>query len=166
MGAGVRRKRQKRGGRRERQRRGAREWDAYFTVEAVLIFPLALYICIFILYSGFYIYDRCVAEQDAYRAALRGSSLYREDMQAVYNAAEDTLREHMEGKYAVADYDFSVRAQGGVSIVMEGDVNMPFQGLRLLPETGAWHIRVEAESRCINPVFLIRMYRQLKQEKE
>ncbi len=141
-------------------------WDAYFTVETVLVFPFALYVCIFILYSGFYLYDRCVAQQDAYRAALRGSSLYREDMQEVYNAAEDAMLEHMQNKYIASDCVFSIRAHQGIKVVIEGDTEMPFRGLELFAGTGEWHIKAQAESKCINPVFVIRTCRQLMKAKE
>lgn len=142
------------------------KWEAYLTVEAVLVFPMALYICIFIIYSGFYIYDRCVIGQDAYRAALRGSSLYRQDNQEVYNAAEDTLRKFMTDKYITAECTFLIKVQQDVSITMEGRAIMPFKGLALLTGTEDWYIKEEAKSRCINPVFFIRMCRQLENAKE
>lgn len=135
-------------------------------MEAVLVFPFVLYISIFIIYSGFYQYDRCIAQQDAYRAALRGSSLYREDMQTVYNAAEDAMREHIQNKYTASDCTFSVRAQQGIKVVIEGNTQMPFRSLELFGGTGEWHIRAEAESKCINPVFVIRTCRQLIKTKE
>ncbi|MCH5275606.1 MAG: pilus assembly protein [Lachnospiraceae bacterium] len=137
-------------------------WEAYLTVEAVLVFPTVLYVCIFIIYSGFYAYDRCVMGQDAYRAALRGSSLYRQDKQEVYNASEDTLRELMTDKYIAAECTFKIVVQQEVKVTIEGDTNMPFRGLELLAGTAEWSINEEAKSKCINPVFFIRMCRQLE----
>lgn len=137
-------------------------WGAYFTVEAVLVFPMVLYVCIFIIYSGFYIYDRCVMVQDAYRAALRGSSLYRQDKQEVYNAAEDTLRALMTDKYIAAEYSFDIVVEQEVKVTVEGNTNMPFRGLELLTGTEEWNMKEEAKSKCINPVFFIRMCRQIE----
>lgn len=143
-----------------------RGWEAYFTVEAVLVFPMALYICVFIIYSGFYTYDRCVIEQDAYRAALQGSSIYRQDNREVYNAAEDTLRTLMTDKYIAADCTFMIRVQQDVSITIEGSTIMPFHGLALLTGQEDWYIKETAKSKCMNPVFFIRMCRQLENAKE
>lgn len=143
-----------------------RGWEAYFTVEAVLIFPMALYICIFIIYSGFYIYDRCVISQDAYRAALRGSSLYKQDNNEVYDAAEGTLKTLMTDKYIAAECTFMIKVKQEVNITVEGSTVMPFRGLSLLTGREDWHIKEEAKSKCINPVFFIRMCRQLENTKK
>lgn len=141
-------------------------WPAYFTVEAVLVFPMVLYVCVFIIYSGFYIYDRCVMRQDAYRAALRGSSLYRQDKQEVYNAAEDTLRMLMQEKYIAVECNFTVKVQQEVSITVAGSTAMPFHGLKLLTGTEDWYMEETAQSKCINPVFFIRMCRQIENAME
>ncbi|MCH5270578.1 MAG: pilus assembly protein [Lachnospiraceae bacterium] len=141
-------------------------WPAYFTVEAVLIFPMVLYVCVFIIYSGFYIYDRCVTGQDAYRAALRASSLYRQDNQEVYNAAEDTLRMLMKDKYIAAECNFTIKVQQEVSITVAGSTAMPFQGLKLLTGTEDWYIEETAKSKCINAVVFIRMCRQIENAKK
>lgn len=135
---------------------------AYFTVEAVLIFPMVLYVCVFVIYSGFYIYDRCVIGQDAYRAALRASSLYRQDNQEVYNAAEDTLQMLIKDKYIAAECNFTIKVQQEVSITVAGGTVMPFQGLKLLTGTEDWHMEETAKSKCINPVIFIRMCRQIE----
>lgn len=141
-------------------------WPAYFTVEAVLVFPMVLYVCVFIIYSGFYIYDRCVMWQDAYRAALRGSSLYRQDKQEVYNAAEDTLQMLMQEKYIATECNFTVKVQQEVSITVAGSTAMPFRGLKLLTGTEDWYMEETAKSKCINPVFFIRMCRQIENAME
>lgn len=137
-------------------------WPAYFTVEAVLVFPMVLYVCVFIIYSGFYIYDRCVMWQDAYRAALRGSSLYRQDNQEVYNAAEDTLQILSKKKYIAAECNFTIKVQREVSIIVTGSTTMPFHGLMMLTGTEDWYMEETAQSKCITPVFFIRMCRQIE----
>lgn len=85
-----------------------RKTDGYFTVEATLIMPVVLYVCIFIIYMGFYLYDKCVMKQDAYRAALTGSSIYRDDNQKVYNAASDRVVKLAADKYIATDYSYII----------------------------------------------------------
>ena len=45
----------------------------YFTVEAALVFPMALLFTAMMIFLAFYSYDRCILEQSAYEAALRGT---------------------------------------------------------------------------------------------
>ena len=46
----------------------------YFTVEAALLLPFVMMSIVFMIFLSFYCYDRCILEQCAYAAALRGSS--------------------------------------------------------------------------------------------
>lgn len=43
----------------------------YFTVEAVYLIPIILFLYGLIIVSGFYLYDRCVISQDCYLLAFR-----------------------------------------------------------------------------------------------
>lgn len=138
------------------------EASGYMTVEATLIMPLVLYICVFIIYAGFYQYDRCLMKQDAYRAALRGSSTYRNSNQEVYNAAFETLERIGKEKYAAASYTCDISVNRTVAVQMEGSVQMPFRAMSGLVGASRWEIKEKAESKCINPVFFIRTCRQLE----
>lgn len=46
----------------------------YLTVEASLVIPSAVFLIGFLFYMTFYLYDRCVAAQDTYLLAFRGSA--------------------------------------------------------------------------------------------
>lgn len=133
----------------------------YMTVEATLIMPIVLYVCIFIIYSGFFLYDRCVMKLDAYRAVLRASSIYRQDSQAVYNTAWDTLGNLTGEKYIAAEYQYEIAVQGKVQVRICGQVQMPFRGLIELTGVSAWNIEETVESKCLNPVLFIRTCRRL-----
>lgn len=142
---------------------GKNKWkEGYFTVEATLIMPLVLYVCFFIIYTGFYWYDRCLMQQNAYRAALAGSSIYRDDNQIVYNTAADTIAELSQGKYIAADYMSNVTVQSRVSVTIRGQVRIPFRGLAGLVGKENWEIAESVESQCINPVIFIRTCRMLE----
>ena len=99
------------------------------TLEASLIMPLVLYVCIFIIYAGFYQYDRCIMQQDIYRAALRGSSLYGADQSEKYRAAADMMADLTKDNYIAAEYRYEISVRKSVSIFMEGRIRMPFRGL-------------------------------------
>lgn len=101
--------------------------DGYFTVEAALIFPLALLFCVMMIFLAFYSYDRCVLEQSAYEAALRGTSNHiksaNEAYLEAYAAAGTLTREKL---FAMHDfsYDVSVSAEL-VTVNYRCEVNMP-----------------------------------------
>lgn len=136
--------------------------EGYFTVEATLIMPIVLYVCVFIIYTGFYWYDRCLMKQDAYRAALAGSSIYRDDNQKVYNTVADTIARLAEDKYIATDYTIVITVQSKVNVTISGQIAMPFRGLAKLLGKEKWEILENAESKCINPVVFIRMCRMLE----
>lgn len=138
--------------------------EGYFTVEATLIMPIVLYVCIFIIYTGFYLYDKCLMKQDAYRAALAGSSIYRDDNQKVYNATADAIVNFAEGKYVATDYTAVITVQSKVKVTVSGQITMPFYGLAKLAGKEQWEISESAESKCINPVIFIRMCRTLEED--
>jgi len=139
---------------------------AYMTLEATLIVPLVMYICVSVIYVGFYQYDRCLMRQDAYRAALLGSSIYRADNHEVYNAAYEKMATESERKYVGTDSEFSVIVQKDVVVTVKGEVSMPFYVLADLEEDSGWGIEEYGRSSCLNPVFFIRSCRQILQEKE
>lgn len=136
--------------------------EGYFTVEATLIMPIVLYVCFFIIYTGFYWYDRCLMRQDAYRAALAGSSIYRDDNQIVYNKAADTIARLTENKYIATDCTIVITVQSKVNVTISGRIAMPFRGLAGLLGKEEWEISENVESKCINPVIFIRMCRVLE----
>lgn len=136
--------------------------EGYFTVEATLIMPIVLYVCFFIIYTGFYWYDKCLMKQDAYRAALAGSSIYRDDNQKVYNTVADTIARLAEDKYIATDYTVAITVQSKVNVTISGQIAMPFHGLAKLLGKEKWEISEKVESKCINPVVFIRMCRMLE----
>lgn len=141
-----------------------RKAEGYFTVEATLIMPFVLYVCIFVVYTGFYLYDKCVMKQDAYRAALAGSSIYRDSNQKVYNAASDMVVRLASDKYIATDYSCTITVQRNVKVTLEGRLSQPFHGLASLIGKKKWVISESAESKCINPVVFVRMCHMLEEE--
>lgn len=105
----------------------ANNMTGYFTVEAALLFPMVLMIIVFMIFLSFYCYDRCVLEQCAYAAALRGSSNRFSNTQEAYEVAEDAAETLIEGRlFAVREVNATVRVSGlAVTVSYECEVNMP-----------------------------------------
>lgn len=103
----------------------------YFTVEAALILPFAMMTIVFMIFLSFYCYDRCILEQCAYAAALRGSSSRFADSNEAYEeaakAAESLVSEKL---FAVKELKATVRVSGiMVTVTYECKVNMPIGNL-------------------------------------
>ena len=73
-------------------------YDAYMTVEASFIVPLAVMIFLLLLYWGFFCYDKSVSVQCSYLAALRASNeweLTTSELKQMALEELDTLTEQM-----------------------------------------------------------------------
>lgn len=74
----------------------------YFSVEASLLFPCVLLIQIVFVYLAIFCYDRCVLEQCAYEAALRGSYNMIHDNESAFEITD------YSAKYLLSDRLFSI----------------------------------------------------------
>ena len=133
----------------------------YFTVEATLVMVLVLYVCISVIFLGFFQYDRCLMRQDAYRAALRGSSVYKGDKLKVYTTVSQMLQEFDEDDYVATKYEYEISLKDSVKVWIKGGVRMPFNGIMGFLGTVEWQLMEYAESKCIDPVTFIKLCRQL-----
>lgn len=109
------------------RRLSAGKTDGYFTVEAALLLPFIMMVIVFMIFLSFYSYDRCVLEQCAYAAALRGSSNRFTNTQDAYEEAQ-TAAEALVAKklFAVKELRTTVRVSGlAVTVSYECKVNMP-----------------------------------------
>lgn len=139
-----------------------RKQNGYMTLEASLIMPFVLYICLFIIYIGFFLYDRCIFMQDCYRIALRGSSVYRDNNQDVYNAAYAYLNKITPGKYITNNYEFNISVEKEITVNASGEYIKPLLKMLWMEGNKTWTINSEEESKCINPTIIIRLCRELQ----
>lgn len=104
-----------------------KKMSGYFTVEAALLLPFVMMIIVFMIFLSFYCYDRCILEQCAYAAALRGSSNRFANTQEAYEEAAGAAENLIEGKlFAVREVNTTVRVSGlAVTVSYECKVNMP-----------------------------------------
>ncbi|MBE5876862.1 MAG: pilus assembly protein [Lachnospiraceae bacterium] len=136
----------------------------YFTVEAALVLPFVMLIITMMLFLLIYCYDRCVMEQCAYEAALRGSSnRFRENTlagQEAMNAAASLT----EGKlFALKDLNYEVTVDmNRVTVSYSAQLNMPFVSW-IAEEFGYqdFDIEVKREALRNRQVTLIRAFRKI-----
>ena len=101
---------------------------AYFTVEASLILPMVFLFTAMMIFLAFYSYDRCVMEQSAYEAALRGTSSHLKSAREAYQAAETAAGRLVDEKlFALQNLTYQVNVTADSIVVSySGTVNMPF----------------------------------------
>lgn len=104
--------------------------NGYFTVEASLIFPMVLLFTVMMIFLAFYSYDRCVLEQSAYEAALRGTGNHIKNAQEAYEKAYEAAGRLAEEKlFAIHDYKYDVSVSADfVAVNYHCVVNMPLMG--------------------------------------
>ena len=59
-----------------------KNYKAYFTVEAAVLYPIVLGVIVLMTYLLFFQYDRCLLEQDMGRAAVRSGSRWMQKKDA------------------------------------------------------------------------------------
>ncbi len=138
------------------------------TVEAALIMPIVLFVLVFVIYSGFAMYDRCVMEEDAVIAVLRGSNLFRSTSEEIADhIQEECIRPEGEEVMMLDDFQGRVRADLlKVEVTMEASVTVPFRGL--LDDGGDpfWKIEVKAEAPRYHPGRFLRLIKSVENSRD
>jgi len=138
--------------------------NAYFTVEAALVFPVVMGTIIFIICMLLFQYDRCLMEQDLGAAALWGSRLEASDAAELREKMQKRLADIYQDKYVAWEHTlmkailqknrFSVQGEGRLALWRSGD---------------AWSVEAVYEYDRLSPVTFIRLCRgvgNLLQERE
>lgn len=99
--------------------------NAYFTVEAALVFPYAVGVLLFVVYMLLFQYDRCLLEQDVGEAAMWGCCAEAEEPEKLKQMIEEHMKGLYQDKYAAWKMEafeaklkknsFSVTGRGGLT---------------------------------------------------
>lgn len=131
----------------------------YMTLEAAFIIPWVIFLFVFLIYTGFYFYDKCVLFQDIYALGFRGS------IQKEENTALDYINAHMKEQFG-SKYFGVGKVQG--SVVKQGQeikvygtctVKIPFHHFFTMADKSGWKIETEAKAKILNPTRIIRKCR-------
>ena len=157
-------KKRMRGMRRQgRQRFGSGRENAYMTVEAAFLMPMVLCLFVIVIYTDFYLYDRCVFQQDAYILCLR-ESIYKEKgaPKADVSRIKNNESAQFGTKYfAVSELETNAYVKGKTA-VFEGTAEVlpaVFGNFFLMPKS-IWNANFHAEKRKADPSWNIRSMRR------
>lgn len=136
-----------------------RKMKGYMTVEAGFIIPWVIFLFIFLIYVGFYLYDKCVLFQDAYTVCFRGSIQKKEDEALVYINAH--MKEQFGEKYfGTGGVQKNARREGQEVIVSAScGVRVPVAHFLIMAGEEGWKVQTEARAYIMNPTKIIRRCR-------
>lgn len=136
-----------------------RPLGGYFTVEASLLMGIVVTILVFVIYLGFFQYDRCVLAQDTYLLCFR-TSLLREggDTEKLKEMAP---RQYGSKYFFTGSIKTDADVRGGKVICRTSAVfhNRIFQDA--LPG-GSWNISAASSAAETDPALHIRRHRRLR----
>lgn len=137
--------------------------NAYLTIEAVLVMPVALGVLVLTIYLLFFQYDRCLMEQDVGILALRGCTLQAEDQNAL---AGKLLREAEKAdveKYLAWETEQAEISLKGSRVTAEqsGSLKFPFRGLDFWGGNDRWEVSAKYRNNRIAPMEFIRNCRRV-----
>ncbi|MCH5254256.1 MAG: hypothetical protein J1F41_04975 [Lachnospiraceae bacterium] len=132
------------------------------TLEAAFIIPWVIFLFVFLIYAGFYLYDKCVLFQDAYALCFRGS--IQKDEGSVVDYINAHMEEQFGSKYfGVGNVSGSVE-KNGQNVIVYGacSVKIPFQNFLTMARNSGWQIQTGARAQIINPTKVIRKCRMVE----
>lgn len=136
----------------------------YMTLEAALLMPIVWFSLFFIIYMGFYQYDRCIAEQDSKIIVLRASDMRGKDEAAVIRTVLE--ESELAGKKKLI---FSKGIQRELHITsnkakikISGGVNTILSSLVKEERLNIFSYAAEYEAEKYDPVQVIRTCRRIE----
>lgn len=136
-----------------------REARAYFTVEASLLLPLVTALFFLMTFLAFFSYDRCILEQAAYEAAVRGSTQYLDSNEETYQVVKETATKLITDRlFAIDEISCTVSVSAKtVSVRYQCKFQMPLADwIEALQEEASFHIEVVREVPRKSPAERIR----------
>ncbi len=132
----------------------------YMTVEASFIIPWVIFIFIFIIYSAYFLYDRCVIFQDSYAYAVRAANkqMSGTDVERYMN---DNAAAQYGNKYiAVSGIKESFKvSEKEIAIEAAGQPKCQFIPNAVLPDIRGWKASADVKASRENPTQFMRICR-------
>ncbi len=136
---------------------------AYFSVEAACILPLVLGVQVLLVYGMFFLYDRCLLEQDVAWWVTDGTS----DCARTGEEMVGAVRKQASGfdwdrLLACRPGEWDIKASlGKLSAEVESRVEVPFSGLAKWTGGDGWRIRASHSCVSLSPALTVRACRKL-----
>lgn len=137
--------------------------NAYFTVEAALVFPMVLAAMMMIVYLFLFQYNRCLLEQDMGLLALYAVTTEASDKEA---SLQKRIGEIYLDKYVLwkmQKKDISVALEGGFAKAQgTGGMNLPLSGITLFAGERTENVKYECKLTRTEPVAVMRLSKKIR----
>lgn len=128
-----------------------------YTVEAAVVFPIVLYVIVFILYSAFYINNVVVINEAAYETAIYGTTLNRSRTEDMKTKMQSKYTSSIQGRLiAMAKPECSIEVSGNYVTVSIRSV-MYHAGIGIFPGYSGSEISVQKKAKLWSPIDKMRI---------
>lgn len=138
--------------------------NAYFSLEACIIMPLVFYSIIFLMYVGFYQYDKCILQQDVFRMLIRGSQTKFLSNEELAQKMKEEDAQWYYDKYVLCSWNDKKIEVGYGEICIKQQAVLNASVPIIMEWTGMefWDMSMNFSSTRIHPVKTIRSCRKLE----
>ena len=135
-----------------------------FTVEATMLFPIVLFVLSFLVYLGFYQYNRCIVEESLRYVMIREKELSRATEEEYEGVSKDLFVEILDKHYLIGCEGKTACKMDGLSMELVYDGTMPVPWLEIGDSAvnGMWQFTVKGEVEKWDPVSFIRLCNKVK----
>lgn len=134
------------------------------TLEAALMMPMVWFCIFFLIFAGFFLYDRCIAEQDGRMIVLRATELRGKDEAEVIRTVVEKgelagnkkllFSRGVRKELQVTDEKAKVKISGGVNTILSSLIKAE--------ELSVFTYASEYEAKKYDPVGFIRTCRRIE----
>jgi hypothetical protein len=133
-----------------------KNYKAYFTVEAAVLYPIVLGVIVLMTYLLFFQYDRCLLEQDMGRAAVRSGSRWMQKKEELNRQLQEKDMFFDTEKYIAWESELPVwkLEKNQVTVEQTGRMPYPFSEIAGVPRY--WSAKAVFQVKRNNPVEILR----------
>lgn len=143
-----------------------KESDAYFTVEAAILYPIILSVILLMTYLLLFQYDRCLLEQDIGKATVLSGSKWTLTKEQLNDYMQKKALHFDEEKYIVWENEDPLWNLEKNDVILEkaGRLRYPFAGMGTKEKY--WSAKASFQVDRISPVFWLRRSRNAQNKRD
>lgn len=136
----------------------------YFTVEATCIYPFVIAVILLVIYIWFFLYDRCLMEQDFAGILVKGIAHMEIDATSRSEYMENQISSMYRDQYLCWDLGETYTSINGYNIEVsaKGSIYFPFEGLNFWSEDNTWEAERTYGGKRYPRMFIVRTFRKLE----
>ena len=143
-----------------------KESDAYFTVEAAILYPIILSVILLMTYLLLFQYDRCLLEQDIGKATVLSGSKWTLTKEQLNDYMQKKALHFDEEKYIAWENEDPLWKLEKNDVILEktGRLRYSFAGMGTLEKY--WSAKASFQVDRISPVFWLRRSRNVQNKRD